>query len=173
MLASRQLISRRALFQFGERPRKNLASVSFLSTSSADGEGEREKSKVNALLLKLGMDPSQLIAKEGMNRLLLIPAAVTNHVCLGSIFAWSVFNRPLTTIDGVVAQAATDWTLGQTSVTFSLVMGGFLWGGILGNLLERMGPRACCLVGAASLGSGCTLTTSSSFLLPHLHPRSL
>lgn len=88
------------------------------------------------------------------NRYALIPAAITNHLSLGSIFAWSVFNQPLTTVDGVVAASAADWSLGDTSLTFSLVMGGFAWGGLFGNFLKHLGPRACGVIGATTLGTG-------------------
>lgn len=84
----------------------------------------------------------------------LLPFAMVNHLCLGSILAWSMFNVPLTRLDGVVAPAAHDWMLGDIGVTFSLVMGGFVWGSILSSRLQVWGPRACGLMGAAALGTG-------------------
>lgn len=62
------------------------------------------------------------VGPSGFNRYALIPAAIANHLSLGSIFAWSVFNHPLTTVEGVVAASASDWSLGDTSLTFSLGM---------------------------------------------------
>ncbi len=88
------------------------------------------------------------------NRYVQIPFAMLNHLCLGSIFAWSIFNKPLTRLSGVVAPAATDWMLSDIGLTFSLVMGGFVWGSVLSNRLHIWGPRACGLLGALSLGSG-------------------
>lgn len=55
---------------------------------------------------------------------------------------------------GVVVHAPQDWTLGQVSVTFSLIMGGFAWGIVCGRFFESLGPRLCCLLGTACLGSG-------------------
>eukprot|EP01125_Pyxidicula_operculata_P004193 TRINITY_DN1615_c0_g1_i2.p1 TRINITY_DN1615_c0_g1~~TRINITY_DN1615_c0_g1_i2.p1 ORF type:complete len:123 (+),score=8.07 TRINITY_DN1615_c0_g1_i2:102-470(+) len=47
-------------------------------------------------LRKLKMHPDQLIAKPGFNRAWLVPAATINHLFLGAIFAFSIFNDPLT-----------------------------------------------------------------------------
>lgn len=82
-----------------------------------------------------------------------------NHLCLGSVFAWSIFNQPLTRLHGFLVPASADWTLGDVSITFSLVMAGFAWGAFLSKYLERFGPRFCCLVGASSLGSGFLLSS--------------
>jgi MFS family permease len=40
-------------------------------------------------------------------------------------------------------------------------MGGFAWGAILGSQLDRLGPRATCLAGAACLGTGFSLAALS------------
>ena len=50
-------------------------------------------------------------------------------------------------MQGVVVPASTDWALGDGTVTFSLVMGGFAWAGVFGNYLEGWGARASCLMG--------------------------
>jgi MFS family permease len=87
---------------------------------------------------------------------------MVNHLCLGSIFAWSLFNKPLTSLEGVLAPAASDWALSDVSVTFSLVMGGFVWGALLSKRLEEWGPRASCLMGAACLGGGFGLAAAAA-----------
>ena len=76
--------------------------------SLQDGQGDRiDKGKIRpitklaqfATWLKLA-SPSQLTLTEGdsdrFNRWKIIPAAVFTHVSLGSVFAWSIFNSPLT-----------------------------------------------------------------------------
>jgi len=73
---------------------------------------------------------------------------------MGSVFAWSLLNEPIMRQHGVVVNAPQDWTLGQVSVTFSLIMGGFAWGIVCGRYFETLGPRLCCLLGTACLGSG-------------------
>jgi MFS family permease len=92
---------------------------------------------------------------------MMIPAATLTHLCLGSIFAWSIFNAPLMRLNGVVASSASDWALSEISVTFSLVMGGFAWGAIFGPLLDKYGPRVSCLIGAAGLSSGFLLASTA------------
>ncbi|KAH9256315.1 hypothetical protein BASA81_005536 [Batrachochytrium salamandrivorans] len=99
--------------------------------------------------------PSQQLLSR--TRWVLIPFATANHVCLGSVFAWSLFNQPLMRLNGVVAPAASDWTLGDSTTTFSLVMGGFAWGFVFSRYLDQFGPRTCQLLGAASLGGGFSL----------------
>ena len=79
---------------------------------------------------------------------MLVPLALLS---LGAIFAWSVLNQPLMRVNGVVAPSAADWALSDIQVTFSLVMGGFMWGAVFGGFHERWGPRACCLIGAGAV----------------------
>ena len=106
------------------------------------------------LLRALRMHPEQYVATEGFNKAWLLPACIANHASLGAIFAWSVLNQPLLRLNGVVAPSAADWSLGDINVTFSLVMGGFLWGAVFGGFHDRWGPRACCLIGATAIGGG-------------------
>ena len=98
------------------------SSIATRSGGTANDEDKAQSSLPTSSLPSWLRSPT---APPSFNRMLLIPACVTNHLCLGSIFAWSVFNLPLTTIDGVVCPSAVDWSLGETSLTFSLVMGGF------------------------------------------------
>ena len=37
-----------------------------------------------------------IIADEGYNRVKVVPYAVMANVCLGALYAWSIFNEPLT-----------------------------------------------------------------------------
>ena len=52
-----------------------------------------------------------IVAKPGFNRWLVPPASIGIHLCIGSVYAWSLFNMPLTNHFGVVAPAASDWDL--------------------------------------------------------------
>lgn len=130
------------------------------SAAAKPGEDEGDEGEGRGLhtktrwLRKLGWHPTQLEAGKGYNRYLLVPAAMTNHLCMGSVFAWSIFNQPLTRLNGVLVPAANDWSMGDISITFSLVMGGFVWGALLGKTLDAWGPRASCLVGGTCLASG-------------------
>ena len=104
------------------------------ASSSASQPAEPEPEPTDMRVLRsLQLHPDQYVAKEGFNRAWLLPACVANHASLGAIFAWSVLNQPLLRNNGVVAPSAADWTLGDINVTFSLVMGGFLWGAVFGG----------------------------------------
>lgn len=124
-----------------------------LTMTPVDRDPEPEPSDMR-LLRALQMHPDQYIASESFNKAWLLPACIANHASLGAIFAWSVLNQPLLRLNGVVAPSAADWSLGDINVTFSLVMGGFLWGAVFGGFHDRWGPRACCLIGASAIGGG-------------------
>lgn len=126
-----------------------------LSTTSA--------SLAERLSRRLRWDPDSLVVADPatFRRHALLPAAMLNHLCLGSVFAWSVFSQPLMRLGGVVTPACADWALGEVSITFSLVMGGFAWGAVLGRQLDLLGPRVSCLVGACALTSGFSLASAA------------
>jgi hypothetical protein len=56
---------------------------------------------------------ARITAPPGFNRWRVPPASVAIHLCIGSVYAWSIFNSPLTRVHGVAAPAADDWTIGQ------------------------------------------------------------
>ena len=114
-------------------------------------KNQNKKSFINPKKLIIESDKD---GKTNFNRYWMIPPAILNHLCLGSVFAWSIFNDPLTKLNGVLASAASDWALTDIMLTFSLIMGGFAWGAIFGRYLDKFGPRISCLIGAASLGGG-------------------
>ena len=45
------------------------------------------------------------------------------HLCIGSIYSWSVINEPLMHEVGVVASASSDWTLPMVLPIVSVVLG--------------------------------------------------
>lgn len=95
-----------------------------------------------------------IIAPLGYNRWLVPPASIAIHLCIGSVYAWSIFNPALMRELGVVAPAAGDWGLSQVAWIFSwaIVFLG-LAAAIGGKWLERVGPR-CVGVTAACLWGG-------------------
>ncbi len=54
-----------------------------------------------------------IIAQPGFNRWKVPPASVAIHLCIGSVYAWSIFNSPLARIKGVVVSSSGDWNLEQ------------------------------------------------------------
>ncbi|MEM1377459.1 MAG: MFS transporter, partial [Pseudomonadota bacterium] len=83
-----------------------------------------------------------IVAPEGYNRWRVPPASIAIHLCIGSVYAWSVFNPPLTRLQGVVAPSAGDWSLSLVVWIFSVaivVLG--LTAAVGGKWLEKVGPR--------------------------------
>jgi len=81
------------------------------------------------------------------NRWLIALAAVVMQVCLGSVYAWSVFTKPL--------MAGHSWTLTQVSATFTVAMVFLGIGTVIGGWWQDWrGPRIVSTVAGALYGSG-------------------
>ncbi|KAB7671163.1 OFA family MFS transporter [Bacillus sp. B1-b2] len=81
------------------------------------------------------------------NRWLIALSAVGIHISIGSIYAWSVFTKPL--------EASYNWSLTSISWTFSiaiLFLG--LSAAFLGHFVEKYGPRASGTLCAFLFGIG-------------------
>jgi MFS family permease len=114
---------------------------------------------------------NRITAPPGYNRWKVPLASVSIHLCIGSVYAWSIFNPPLTRALGVAGSAADDWTLNQVVwiFTVAIVFLG-LSAAVAGRWLERVGPRlvgtvsACCWGGGFLLG-GLGIVTHQLWLL--------
>ncbi len=96
-----------------------------------------------------------ITAEPGYNRWRVPPASIAIHLCIGSVYAWSVFNPPLTRQLGVVAPAAADWNLGQVVWIFSVAIVFLgLAAAFAGKWLEEVGPRMVGIVAAFLWGGG-------------------
>ncbi|MGB7785227.1 MAG: OFA family MFS transporter [Salinimicrobium sp.] len=101
--------------------------------------------------------------KKEKNRWLIAASAVGIHLSIGSVYAWSVYTKPL------IAQLG--WNLKETQFTFSLAV--FILGisaAFLGHFLERKGPRragilAAIFFGIGIIGSGLAVMVKSIYLL--------
>lgn len=83
-----------------------------------------------------------IVAPPGYNRWKVPPASIAIHMCIGSVYAWSLFNAPLTRQLGVVTSSANDWSLASVVWIFSVaivVLG--LTAAFGGKWLEKVGPR--------------------------------
>lgn len=88
-----------------------------------------------------------------------LAASLLLQICLGAIYAWSVFVAPLRQTAGITQTVA--------QVPFSLFYFCFpLTMLFAGSLLHRMGPRACAMIGGAIFGGGWLLASlgGASFL---------
>lgn len=97
----------------------------------------------------------RIVAKPGFNRWRVPPASIAIHLCIGSVYAWSIFNPPLTRQHGVVTSAADDWSLSSVVWIFStaIVFLG-LAAALGGKWLEKVGPRAVGFLAAILWGGG-------------------
>jgi MFS transporter, OFA family, oxalate/formate antiporter len=81
------------------------------------------------------------------NRWLIALSAVGIHISIGSVYAWSVFTKPL--------QEQMGWGLKQISLTFSLaILFLGLSAAFLGHFVEKFGPRASGTLSAVFFGVG-------------------
>jgi MFS family permease len=97
----------------------------------------------------------RIIAPAGFQRWKIPPASIAIHLCIGSVYAWSNFNPPLTKVLGVAASSAGDWTLSQVVwiFTVAIVFLG-LSAAFAGKWLEQVGPRTVGTVAAFCWGGG-------------------
>lgn len=117
------------------------------------------------------LSKARIVAKPGFNRWWIAPAALGIHLCIGSVYAWSLFNPALIKRIGVVTSAADDWSLkGVVWVfTVAIVFLG-LAAAVAGHWLEKVGPRmvgvvaACCWSGGFFVG-GIGIVTGHLWLL--------
>ena len=93
-----------------------------------------------------------------------MPPSFLVQLSIGSVYAWSMWNFPLTHEVGVVAQAAADWSLGDVVPIFSATAVSL---GIttftLGPWAERAGPRYTAAVAACSYGTALLLSAAGCY----------
>lgn len=97
------------------------------------------------------------------NRWLMALSAVGVHICIGSVYAWSVYVKPI--------QEQMNWTLTDVTIAFSVAI--FFLGlsaALMGKFVEKNGPRvsaiiAASLFGLGTMGSGLAIMMESKILL--------
>jgi MFS family permease len=95
----------------------------------------------------------------GFDRWLVPPAALAVHLSIGQLYAFSVFNEPLTRAIGISAPAPEDWRLTDLGWIFSLAIATLgLTAAFAGKWLERVGPRRALVTAAACFGGGFVLS---------------
>jgi OFA family oxalate/formate antiporter-like MFS transporter len=86
------------------------------------------------------------------NRWLIVLGAILVQLCLGAIYAWSVFRKPI--------EQCFSCTSTQASLPFSFVLVFFALGTILGGRLQdRYGPKIVAIIGGVLLGVGMILAS--------------
>ncbi len=91
------------------------------------------------------------VAPVGFNRWLVPPAAIAVHMCIGQVYAFSVFNKPLASALGV------EITRVQFAYQIALMMLG-ISAAVFGKWVERSGPRKTMVASWACFCGGLILS---------------
>ena len=84
-------------------------------------------------------------------RWLIAVAAIVMQLCLGTVYAWSVFKKPLMTAHG--------WGETATQVTFMICIGMIgIAAAFGGTLVDRKGPKFVATIGGVLFGIGTLLS---------------
>ena len=70
----------------------------------------------------LFLDRKHTVATPNHNRWLIPPAALAIHLAIGQVYAFSVFNLPLTRVLGVSESVPGDWRLTDIGWIFSIAI---------------------------------------------------
>lgn len=96
-----------------------------------------------------------IVAKPGFNRWLVPPASIGIHLCIGSVYAWSIYNPALVKTLGVVTSSSGDWSLASVTSIFTVAIVCLgLSAAFAGKWLEKVGPRMVGTVAACCWGGG-------------------
>jgi len=97
----------------------------------------------------------RIVAAPGFNRWYVPPASIAIHLCIGSVYAWSIYNPALVKTFGVVASASGDWSLRDVVWVFTVAIVCLgLAAAFAGRWLEEVGPRKVGVVAACCWGGG-------------------
>ncbi len=111
------------------------------------------------------LSKEKITAPHNYNRWLIAPAALAIHLSIGQVYAFSVFNLPLTKLLGVTESSALDWRLPTVGWIFSTAIA-FLGisAAIFGKWVEREGPRKAMFLAALFFSSGFFVSTLGVYL---------
>src|SRR5579864_5099397 len=99
---------------------------------------------------ELRRDSTAARSAVSFNRWLIPIGAVAVHICIGSVYAWSTFNRP---IQALFPGAPWWFSPPYTTFTTALVLLG-LSAAFMGPWVERRGPRVAATAAALFFGIG-------------------
>jgi len=98
---------------------------------------------------------NRTVAGPGFSRWMVPPAALCVHLCIGQVYAFSVFNLPMTKLIGITKSAPDDWKLTDLGWIFSIAIVFLgLSAALLGRWVEEGGPRRAMAAAAVCFGGG-------------------
>jgi MFS family permease len=101
------------------------------------------------------LSKERIIAPATYNRWRVPLASVAIHLCIGSVYAWSIYNPSLIKVHGVVTSSAEDWSLSEVVWVFTVAIVFLgLAAAFAGKWLEEVGPRKVGVVAALCWGGG-------------------
>ena len=101
------------------------------------------------------LSKERIIAAPDYNRWRVPVASIAIHLCIGSVYAWSIYNPSLTRVYGVVTSAGDDWSLSEVVWVFTVAIVFLgLAAAFAGKWLEEVGPRKVGVVAACCWGGG-------------------
>jgi MFS family permease len=101
------------------------------------------------------LSKDRCVAGVGYSRWMVPPAALCIHLCIGQVYALSVFNLPMTRLVGVSESADNDWKLTEIGWIFSIAI--FFLGlsaSVFGRWVEEGGPRRAMFTSALTWSGG-------------------
>lgn len=104
------------------------------------------------------LDRSATIAPPGFNRWMVPPAAIAVHMCIGQVYGFSVFKKPLAKALGIAAPIAGDWSEADVGVAYSIALALLgISAAVFGKWVERSGPRKTMLASCVCFCGGLLL----------------
>jgi len=89
--------------------------------------------------------------QKNINRWYIAVAGILMQLCLGTVYGWSVFSKPLANLNG--------WNITEVTLAFTIAIAAVgLSAAFGGMLLEKIGPRHLSLLGGVLFGLGTILT---------------
>ncbi len=111
------------------------------------------------------LDRERTVAGSGFSRWMVPPAALCVHLCIGQVYAFSVFNLPMTKLIGITDSAPGDWQLTNLGWIFTLailVLG--VSAAVLGRWVEERGPRRAMFTAALCFSGGFLVSAAGVYV---------
>ncbi|MBM4070280.1 MAG: OFA family MFS transporter [Planctomycetes bacterium] len=105
--------------------------------------------------MAFSLSKDHIQAPPGFNRWRVPPAALAIHLCIGQVYAFSVFNLPLTRALGITHSTSADWQLTELGWVFTLAIVSLgLSAAVGGRWVVQAGPRKSGMAAACCWGLG-------------------